>query len=244
MAIGNEDAALRVAAYVDDELDAIARARFEREMAADPALRSEVDAQRALRDRIVGHFAPVADEPVPDRLRALLTGGGEAEVIDLNAARARREQRRRLPSWGNFGAIAATLAVGIIAGQMVDLSGSPVASRDGQLVAHGGLERALDVQLASAQPQDAQVRIGVTFRDTGGALCRSFDSADLAGIACRAGDDWRLRQTFAVESAGGATQYRQAGSGDAAVMQAAQTMMAGAPLDAEAERRARDAGWR
>ena len=127
---------------------------------------------------------------------------------------------------------------------MVDLSGSPVASRDGQLVAHGGLERALDVQLASAQPQDAQVRIGVTFRDTGGALCRSFDSADLAGIACRAGDDWRLRQTFAVESAGGATQYRQAGSGDAAVMQAAQTMMAGAPLDAEAERRARDAGWR
>lgn len=244
MAIGNEDAAERVAAYVDGELDALARARFEREMANDPALRREVEAQQALRDRIAGHFAPVADEPVPDRLRALLTEGDEAQVIDFSAARARREQRRRLPAWGNFGAIAATLAVGIIAGQMVDLSGGPVASRDGQLIAQGRLERALDVQLASAQPSDAKVRIGVTFREPEGALCRSFDGAGLAGIACRADGEWRLRQTFAIDPAGGATQYRQAGSGNAAVMQAAQAMMAGAPLDAEAERKAREAGWR
>ena len=40
---------------------------------------------------------------------------------------------------------------------------------------------------------------------------------------------------------GGASQYRQAGS--SVVLQAAQEMMAGAPLDAEAERTAMQAGW-
>lgn len=244
MALSDEHAPERVAAYVDGELDGETRAAFERAMANDPVLEGEVAAQRALRERIAGHYAPVADEPIPDRLSALLTERHEAEVIDLAAVRARRERRERLPGWRNFGAIAATLAVGVIAGQMVDFSGSPVASRDGQLVARAGLERALDVQLASAQPDDAKVRIGVTFREPRGSVCRSFEGPELAGIACRSGDGWRLRQTFAAEPGAGATDYRQAGSAHAGVMAAAQAMMAGDPMDGEAERKAREAGWR
>jgi hypothetical protein len=241
MAIQDEFTQKRAAAYVDGELSDEVRAEFERAMVQDEGLRREVAAQRALRDRIAGHFAPVVDEPVPEGLRALL---GEApQVIDFAAARARREEKKRLPAWGNFGAIAATLVVGLIAGQMVDLSGSPVASRDGQLVAQAGLERALDVQLASAQPADAAVRIGVTFREPKGAVCRSFESAAMAGIACRSDGAWQLRQTVAPEG-GRASDYRQAGSANAAMMQAAQAMMAGEPLDTAAERKARDAGWR
>jgi hypothetical protein len=212
-------------------------------MAEDAALRSEVAAQRALRERIGGHYAPVADEPIPERLRALFGQQEEAQVIDFAAARARRDRKRLLPGWGNFSAIAATLAVGIIAGQMVDFSGNPVASRNGQLVARAELKHALDVQLASAQPSDAKVRIGVTFREPQGALCRSFESAGLAGIACRSDGNWQLRQTVAPENHA-ATDYRQAGSEEASVLQAAQAMMAGEPLDADAERRARESGWR
>ena len=229
------------AAYVDGELSGVELAAFERTMLEHPAVRAQVEAERALRDRLTRHYAPVADEPVPDRLRAMFEPEGEAQIIDFASEKAKRRQNP--PRWMNFGAIAATLAVGMIAGQMVDLSGGPVSSQGGQLIANAGLERALDVQLASAQPADAKVRIGVTFRDPAGAFCRTFDSPDLAGIACRSGENWHLRQTVAPDRKA-PTEYRQAGSGNAAIMAAAQAMMTGEPLDAAAERKAREAGWR
>jgi hypothetical protein len=234
----------RLIAYVDGELDAFQRAAFERAMAADPALARKVAAERALRATLTDHFGPVADEPVPERLRALFgQAQSEAEVIDLAQVRARRERRRVLPSWGNLGAVAASLAVGVVAGQMVGQAPALVASRDGALVASSDLERALDTQLAAAQPTDAPIRIGVTFHAEGGALCRSFDSSALAGIACRSGGEWRLRQTLSPDRVR-PTDYRQASSANVAIMQAAQAMMAGEPLDATAERAARDRGWR
>jgi hypothetical protein len=52
-----------------------------------------------------------------------------------------------------------------------------------------------------------------------------------------------LRQTRSPENRQTA-EYRQAGSADAALLAEAQAMMAGDPLDAAAERRARDLGWR
>ena len=229
------------AAYVDGELTGAELAAFERMMLEHPAVRAQVEAERALRDRLTRHYAPVMDEPVPDRLRAMFAPEADAQIIDFVSEKEKRRQHS--PRWVNFGAIAATLAVGMIAGQMVDLSGSPVSSRDGQLIAKAGLERALEVQLASAQPTDAKVRIGVSFRDSTGAICRSFDSPDIAGIACRSEGNWQLRQTVTPDRKA-QTAYRQAGSGNAAIMQAAQSMMAGEPLDAAAERKAREAGWR
>lgn len=227
------------AAYVDGELAGSELAAFERSMLEHPAVRAQVEAERALRDRLARHYAPVMDEPVPDRLRAMFAAEGEAQIIDFASEKAKRRQPS--PRWLNFGAIAATLAVGMIAGQMVDLSGSPISSQGGQLIAKARLERALDVQLASTQSSD--VRIGVSFRDPTGAICRTFDSPDLAGIACRSGEDWQLRQTVAPDRKA-PTEYRQAGSANAAIMQAAQSMMKGEPLDAAAERQAREAGWR
>lgn len=227
------------AAYVDGELSGAELAAFERSMLEHPAVRAEVEAERALRDRLVRHYAPVMDEPVPDRLRAMLAPEAEAQIIDFASEKAKRQPTT--PRWLNFGAIAATLAVGMIAGQVVDLSGGPVSTRNGQLIAKAGLKQALDIQLASAQQAD--VRIGVTFRDPTGAICRTFDSKNLAGIACRADGNWQLRQTVAPDRRT-PTEYRQAGSADAMVMQAAQSMMAGEPLDAAAERKAREAGWR
>lgn len=229
------------AAYVDGELSGAELAAFERTMLADPAVRAQVDAERALRDRLARHYAPVIDEPIADRFSAMFAGVGEAKIIDFASEKSKRQPNS--PRWINFGAIAATLAVGMIAGQMVDLSGSPVSSRDGQLIAKAGLSSALDTQLASAQPIDAKVRIGVTFREPQGTICRSFDSPNLAGIACRAGGKWQLRQTVAPDR-NAPTEYRQAGSANAAIMQAAQSMMTGEPLDAAAERKAREAGWR
>ena len=224
-------------AFVDGELDEVNRARVERAVADDPELRRRLEAQQRLRAQLAAHYAPVAEEDVPQRLRAML----EPQVADLAAFRARRAR----PAWQSFAAIAATLVVGLFAGQMLPLDRvAPVAVEDGALVAQGPLAEALDNQLASTQAPDAVTRIGVSFARADGQLCRTFDTAPIAGLACRADSGWQLVVTSV---GGGAAQaeggYRQAGSGGAIVLQAAQEMMVGAPFDAEAELRARASGW-
>jgi hypothetical protein len=151
---------------------------------------------------------------------------------------ARRETRRARFSAVHWGAIAASLALGLTIGLRPWMPAEPVAVSGGALVAAGPLAAALDTQLASNQPAEAPVRIGLSFRDRSGRYCRSFESGAVDGIGCRTGGDWRLEHT-APGSAG--TAYRQASSGSLAV--AAADMMAGDPLDAAAERAARDRGW-
>ncbi|HEU4961655.1 MAG TPA: anti-sigma factor [Sphingomonas sp.] len=225
------DAATR-AAYVDGELDEIARKRVERAMAADPALAEAVERDRRLRDALRARFAPYAEQPVPDRLRDIL----EPAAVPIETARRRSRKAGRW--WTQAAAIAATLVFGIVVGQQIETG--PVATRDGALVAHGKLARALDTQLAATQPAEAAVRVGLTFRAQDGHVCRTFTSESLQGIACRGGGAWRLVDTAAGERT---TPYRQASSGDAGIMAATQAMMTGAPFDRTAEAAARDHGW-
>lgn len=223
-------------AWLDGELDSEAGARVEATLAADPDLRMRLDRQRRLRDRLSAHYAPIAEEPVPPRLRALL----EPEIVDLTAARARRAR----PLWQTFAAIAATLVLGIAIGTQIPGGASGPVVVDGRgMMARGTLADALDHQLAAAQAPDAATRIGVSFARADGQWCRTFDSAAVAGVACRDNGQWRLMMTAPGTLRQGA-EYRQAGSESPLVLQAAQELMAGEPLDAAGERRQRDAGWR
>lgn len=221
-------------AWLDGELDSAESARVEAEIAADPALQRALETQRALRSRLRAHYDPVAEEPVPPQLRALL----EPEVVDFEAAR-----RRRTPVWQVLAAIAASLLVGIMVGRSLPggVTG-PVAVKDGMLVAQGALAEALDTQLASAQPADAATRIGVSFARADGAFCRTFEGEALSGLACREQTGWRMVMT-APGVRGAQRDYRQAGNMSARIAETAQELMAGEPLDAPAERRARDSGW-
>jgi len=220
-------------AFLDGELDEVRRARVERALGEDPELRARLEVQRRLRERLAAHYGPVAEEEVPERFRRML----ETETVDLSAARARRAR----PLWRSYAALAATLLLGLLLGRGLAPS-LPIAVEDGAMVARGDLALALDTQLASAPPAGAGTRIGVTFARAGGSLCRTFERVELAGLACREGGDWRLVVT-AAGGESGRSEYRQAGSGSAPVLEAAQELMAGEPLDAQAERRARDSGW-
>lgn len=102
----------------------------------------------------------------------------------------------------------------------------------------GALAEALDTQLASNQPGDAAVRIGLSFQDKTGRYCRTFERHVLDGIGCREGGHWQLERTIAGQATG---EYRQASSDELA--SAAAAMMRRGALDAAAERTARDAGW-
>ena len=216
-------------AYADGELDPLTAKRVERAIAADPALADVVAAHRALRTRLGQAFGTVSEEPVPARFAAMLA----SNVTPLPAPRPARPRR-----WIEAAAIAASLVLAVAVGHQ--WQSGPVRVSGDRVVASGSLGRALDTQLASAS---GDTRMLVSFRDDRGGYCRVFATTAIDGIACRDRDQWVLRETRSPLHAAG-SEYRQAGSADAPLMASAQDMMKGDPLDAAAERRARDAGWR
>lgn len=219
-------------AYADGELDPLTAKRVERAIAADPALAGEVERHRRLRAQLSDAFAPVAEEPVPDRLAALLA----SNVVPLRQPPRRPAAFTR---WRAAGALAACLVIGLMIGSQ--MAGGPVTARGDGLYASGTLAGALDRQLGG---EGGAVRIAASFRDGRGAYCRVFLSRPVDGVACRQNGAWALRRTSRSAEAAPAAPYAQAGSADPQLMAAAQEMMAGEPLDTRAERAARDAGWR
>lgn len=215
-----------VIAYVDGELAGPDLAAFEAELARDPTLSAEVEAQRRLKARIVAAYAPVLDEPVPTGL-----------AMAASAANDRGGIR-----WAQWGAVAASLVVGVLAGRMFLPERGPLESHGGVLVARGELAKALDTRLA-ADP--GVVRVGLSFRTADGAYCRTFQSAPdrLAGLACRRAGRWAA-DTVAAWDPAAQPAYRTAGADTpAAVLAAVDARIRGEALDAAAERAARDAGW-
>lgn len=221
-------------ALIDGELDEVTRRRVERAIAEDPALAERAAAHRQLRDRLSGHYAPLAEEPVPHAMRALLDE--HAKVVPL--APPVLSHRRH---WMTGAAIAASLVLGLGIGHFSSQSLGPVAVQGNSVVAKGELASALDSQLASAQ-QDAAIRIGLSFRRKGGGWCRSFEGAAMTGVACREGEDWRLQQLL--PGSGKPAEYRQASSGDPRLMATVEALMQGAPANAAEEAAARDGDWR
>jgi anti-sigma factor RsiW len=227
------DEALLIA-WVDGELDEVTRRRVDRAVAEDPALGERLAAHLCLRARLSDHYAPIAREPAPEKLRALVEA--EAKVAPL-----RRPATTRWRGWGLGGAIAASLVLGLCIGHFAGGSSGPIVLRNGAMVARGDLARALDSQLASAQDGGA-LRIGLSFRRKGGGWCRSFEGAALSGVACQGGAGWQVQQLG--PGTGPQADYRQAGSSDARLLATIDALIDGAPANAAEERAAAKAGWK
>jgi hypothetical protein len=233
-------------AYADGELAPDLRAQVEQAMREDPAVAAAVEGHRALRADVFAAFAGVLDEPVPARLQPAALAERSPVRVDVLAQAGARPLPARW-SWRQWGGMAASLAAGVLAGvlgwQQVHGDGKDSIGRQGDaLVARGELADALSRRLAADAPNDG-VRLGLSFAAKDGAYCRSFKLGASAGLACRQGGEWRipvLAQDEQAEQAG----YRQAGSAmPAAVLDAIDARIAGASLDAAAERAAREQGW-
>tara|TARA_R110002033_G_scaffold5582_14_gene23808 strand:- start:1371 stop:2096 length:726 start_codon:yes stop_codon:yes gene_type:complete len=234
-----------IMAYVDGECDAVTAKRLEKAMQSDQALADRVASEQALRTKLAAHYNPVAEEAVPDHLTALLEASASNNVDDSFAARKSErqdaKQRRAGMGFAQWGAMAATLAIGVVVGQF-GLGGqndTPLAQDGGALIASGPLENALDKQLASMQTDNDEYRIGLTFRAQTGNICRSFEGEALSGIACREGSQWQM---YNMLPGGTSADYRQASSGE--INAIAAEMMADVPADADAERQWRESGWK
>ncbi len=236
-----------VAAFVDGELASEEHSRIEAAAAADPVLADRIDRARALRAAIAGAYADSLVDPPPSRLLAAIGGG--AEVVDLGEVRARARTARPAPAAARWAAIAASLAVAFFAGRLMAPPQPPatITAGPGGLVAQGVLADSLERQLASNQPAEAPVKIGVSFRSKDGDYCRTFalrQTKPLAGLACHEVGAWRVR--IAAQSAPATPQggYRTAGDEiPAPVLEAMDQTIDGAPLDAPGEAKAQAAGW-
>jgi hypothetical protein len=219
-------------AWLDGELQGEEAAQVAARVEADPALKAKADRHRALAAGLRGAFDPVMNDAGPP------PSFGSAEIIDFEAKRPVRHVAFGVPQWA---AMAATLAIGIVAGQFVgDRSTAPVENRDGMLVAAASLDQALDTQLASAD-SGSSVRVGLTFRNHDGSICRSFSGGVGSGLACREGREWRVEGLFGSAEQG---DYRMATGDDPRLAALIDERIAGEAFDAAAEKAALDRGWR
>jgi len=252
-------------AFVDGELPPEDMARIEAAMATDPQLALRVETQRALRRLLSGAHAGVLRETPPEALSTAVAArpvaSKPAEVIAFPGAKGKarlkdkaraREPRlpkppglpgRGVPAWVG---LAACLVVGLVIGRMaapppVTLSGAD----DPAPIAAGPLVQALNTQ-GSGQAA-GPVRVNLSFKTASGVYCRTFQAAGrspIAGVACRDPDAWHVR-AVSPAGPGPAGDYRMAGSETpAAILATVDAMIAGPPLDAAGEAKARAAGWK
>ena len=222
-------------AWLDGELGPDEAAAMEAKVAGDPALAQLANQHRALGATLKRAFDPIAEAASPERLQAALRP--PAQVIDFAAAR----RSRSMPALAQWTAMAATLAIGVLVGTQVPRSsGGPVEVRDGRLYAAASLNRALDTELASAPTGD--VRIGITYRDQAGEICRTYTAEGGSGLACRNGGRWQMKGMFAATE-GQSGDYRMAAGMDPDLAALVDSTIAGAPFDEAQEKGARDKGW-
>jgi hypothetical protein len=233
-------------AYLDNELSSGERAAVDAALKSDADVRARLARQERVHRMLSAAFDPAIGQAVPERL---VTAAMTTPV-------SMRWQLGRLFSGGGetrsafvprFASAMAVLVVGV--GLGFALSQGLISTRgfgEGPLVAEGDLARVLETQLAS-DAVAAGPRAGVTFRAKDGLVCRSFEMGqreNFAGVACRAPAGWVIN-TFARAEPRTGAPYETASAGmPSAVRDAVQAMIGSEPFDADAERRARDEGWR
>lgn len=256
-------------AYADGMLGAEARRAVEQAMQKDAALARRVAQYQKPQANACAGFAPGEEpvpQRVQRLRQATVINLGEVrarrEASQLAAKKAAQPKRWTWQVWGALGGV---LLLGVLGGKFgLDYLAQPdpgkietIASRDGALTAQGRLAIALDQQLSSTQgaqlaaaglPVSATaaaspVRIGASFVSNDGNYCRSFVSGgsvqDLAGLACRAGQEWRILLAVQNPRLGGFRSLEL----PAPVLQAVEQQISGDLLDPSAEHEAMQRGW-
>ena len=226
----------RFFAWLDGELGPAEAAEMEARVAADPELKRLADQHRALGSQLRSAFNPIADAPVPQTLEAALRP--TAQLIDFRAAK----RARSMPAVAQWTAMAATLAIGIFIGTRVPQeSSAPVQAEAGKLYAAASINRALDTELASAPTGD--VRVGMTYRDSAGEICRTFTAPAGSGLACRNSGRWQMKGLFAAPEGQG-SDYRMAAGMDPNLAALVASTIAGEAFDEATEKAAKEKGWK
>jgi len=235
-------------AYVDGELDQTTVAEIETAATRDAVLAARIDKARRLKGLLGGAFASVMAEPTSERFMRVVAGAPaptSAEIIRFQGKpkaakpQAAKPVSRQAGSGAGLWTMAACLAAGVILGVIAPWK---TTTTETTLSPNRAVTVALNRQASG--PSAGPVRIGLSFKAKDGAYCRTFSTGATAGLACREGQTWAVRAA-APAAVVADTAYRTASSETPqAVLDAVDAMIQGEPLDAQAEAKARKAGWK
>jgi hypothetical protein len=245
-------------AYADGELDADTRAAVDAAMLHDSdladAVALQIENRQALSSNLHAAFDNALDEPIPARLLTAANAAppanriADASVSEIAAARVKkRESRERRWRPSQWGAIAASLLLGVLIGRFaLDRNEGLFVTELGRVTARGELSDALSMQAGGALARDTGIQMGVSYLTKNGEYCRTFtlrDESTVAGLACRRQDDWTI-DALTRTNANASGAYRMAGAAiPALLLGIVESTIAGDPLDAEQEADARERGW-
>jgi len=230
---------------IDGELSPQEAERIKAAALVDPAVAARLEGMRRLR-AVASEAFPVAADPRDQVLAGLITAKAAAPrfpLAHLGRALADAFAPRRAALWG--GLATAAFVGGVLLGPYFSEADRSLAVGAGGALADADLVRVLDTRLAADGADGDGRSVGLTFRDDEGRWCRTFraDESRLAGLACRQQDGWTMR--VLAPSAGAPGEVRTAGADTPdAVLTAIDAAISGDTLDAAAEARARDSGWR
>lgn len=222
--------------FVDGELPPGEMERIAAVLTDSPEQNAYVVRQESLRNRLREGFHAL-DGSIPERLIQAARTAPASWRWRLRAA----QKPNRLFRW--LAPACATLLLGFVAGVSLAPQGDLVTSTSGQVIAQGALDKALDGQLAS-EASAGRVRIGISFRNKAGQVCRTFNNGNNAGLACHNAGVWVVAMLVrqVPEDAGAA--YRMAGSEmPDAVRRAVTASIRGEPFDATMEAQAARDRW-
>jgi len=240
-------------AFANGELDEATRRQVELAIHRDPLIAEKVRRHRALRAKVDEAFSTSLDEEVPQRLHA---GARSGKVVHLDSVRPLKVAPPPAPvpkprwSWPQWGALAATLVVGVLAGSLGYKSADDAATLaavevdSGVLMAEGKLAAALNLQLASSGTERGGMKVGISFIARSGAYCRSFSMPKLVGLACQQENGWIIPILVKDEPITGALNRQGELAMPSAVLAAIDERIVGRALDAEAEKLAQQRGWK
>lgn len=230
---------------IDGELTPQEGERIDAEALTDAELAGRLRAMRSLRT-LAGEAFAVQPDARDEALARLIAEADRARVspwAGFGRAVAEAFAPRRAAIWG--GLAAATFVAGVFVGPLLKGSEPAFTLAPGGEITDAGLVRVLDTRLASEGPDADGRAVALTYRGADGTWCRTFraDDAGVAGLACRDAGQWAIRAVAPLGEAFG--EVRTAGADmPSTILSAVDASLSGETLDAAAEARARDAGWR
>ncbi len=198
-------------AYADGALPPEEAAAIAKLAAADSALRERIEMYRASRRLAADALKPLAQEPVPqaleDAVRAMIaaseTARSENEPENVVAFRPKPRAEPAPRHWSMRIAASVAVLAAAIGGYALGFNSSP-GTASSQVAVGAPLPGAI-AGILSSQPSGsetmidgARVKIASSVKAQDGTLCREFEIDRLAekqtslGVACRAGEGWRL----------------------------------------------------
>ncbi len=183
----------KLSAYLDGELDDMARTEIELALEKDTDLQAMLETISSADNSLRPAYAATLNAPIPDRLSKILT----------------EPEKTSLPDWAGMirsllrpdilaGATAA-LVIGLVAGSSFTTTNTPSAegfimAETGEIIAGQSLATILTTarsgEIVQADGHDFMIRL--SFKTDDGKYCREFRNQASVGIACSNTQGWKI----------------------------------------------------